>query len=52
MTRKHFTLIAETISDADLSRPARATLAQDFAERLAAENPRFDRDKFFTACGL
>jgi len=27
-------------------------LAEDLAEVFAAENPRFDRDRFLQACGL
>lgn len=50
MTRKHFEAIAAIInSNADYQ-------VQDVAEELASyfksENPRFDRDRFMTACGF
>jgi hypothetical protein len=52
MTRKHFEAAAQILADADLAREARATIAQDFAEYFATQNPNFDRDRFFAACGL
>ena len=27
-------------------------IAKDFAEAYAAENPRFDKEKFLAACGM
>lgn len=29
-----------------------ATLADDMADMFAAENPRFDRERFLSACGV
>ena len=52
MTRKHFTLIAQILADADLDPFARASVAQDFAHALKDENPRFDTAKFLKACGV
>lgn len=51
MTKKLFIAVARIISEqAD---PAiRRSLAESFAAIFAAENGRFDRDRFFTACGL
>jgi hypothetical protein len=64
MTRKHFRAMAKTIrfqvetakkSEFDvkdkLLESARET-ARTFAEISARSNPRFDRNKFYTACGF
>jgi hypothetical protein len=52
MTRKHFTATANilktTIEDVSL----RTALARQFADMFANENGRFDRGRFYTACGL
>lgn len=53
MTRKHFEMAAkniaamknETISE-------RKKLAENWIKVFAAPNPRFDRSRFMTACGL
>jgi hypothetical protein len=58
MTRKHFQVIAAQI--AALVKTSRTNAqkkrAREYAERAAMfcaqQNPRFDRDRFFTACGL
>lgn len=67
MTRKHFSMIAQTVRNARLTYPAGGYdtpaeaekyreifdgIAADFARKLAAENPRFDRSKFLAACGV
>jgi hypothetical protein len=56
MTRKHFRAMAENIrrqldEDPTLRESLRYT-AKAFAEFAATTNPRFDRVKFFRACGL
>lgn len=51
MTRKHFSATAnilKTIEDVSL----RAQLAREFADMFASENGRFDRGRFYAACGL
>ena len=61
MTRKDYELIA-TILDgqtivapstmAQACREQRDTYARAFADALARENPRFDRERFLAACGV
>ncbi len=54
MTRRHFQAIADVLArHADVI-PAETLwdLADDLADVCAAENPRFDRQRFRTACGL
>jgi hypothetical protein len=50
MTRQHFCLIAEAI--AGLPMEWRPMIAKRFADKLAATNGRFDRDRFLSACGV
>lgn len=63
MTRRDYVLIAETLAGCkpvSSSSPAMLTLATltwqqgcyAFANRLASENPRFDRARFLKACGV
>jgi hypothetical protein len=51
MTRKHFKTTAVSLRSIKSwsDRMRAATLA---AEKFAKENPRFNKDKFFTACDL
>lgn len=58
MTAKDFQLIADVIRASAplpydtaelLSKTQRRALAGRFADRLAAENPRFDREQFIAA---
>ena len=49
MTRKHFKLIAETISKIS-DEKERKELAEFNAAICAKANPRFDRAGFFAAC--
>jgi hypothetical protein len=58
MTKKDYIAIAEVIrnarfSDDDGDYPSdRRSLAGAIADVMAADNPRFDRDRFLTACGV
>ena len=64
MTRKDYELIAEAIKDVGLfyhldGEPMRSdaevvlySVAMELARELRAENARFDRQRFLTACGL
>lgn len=64
MTRKHFEALAKLIANAerklmrgDLIHDAAVTqtldiIATDLADFCAAQNPRFDRARFLSACGL
>lgn len=58
MSKKHYNAIAAAIReeiDSSLPRGARDMAAKRIAVRLCetfmADNPRFDRDRFLTACG-
>lgn len=62
MTRKDYVLIAEAIRratphplcelDAPLLRQQHGNVAARIADALASDNPRFDRARFLTACGV
>lgn len=55
MNRKHFETIAGTIREARDHETVDAALnyvARQLAYMCREENSRFDRDKFFTACGV
>lgn len=53
MTKKDYELIAETIATAwHGSAEFKADLVNRFADRLEDENPRFNREMFFRACGI
>jgi hypothetical protein len=49
MTQKDFVLIAATIRELPYHE-LRAIVADAFADKLAADNPRFKRDLFLKAC--
>lgn len=49
MEHRHFATIAAII--AELRDVDRQSMADFFAERLPATNPRFDRKRFLAACG-
>jgi hypothetical protein len=55
MTRKHYIAMAQAFKlvkvhggDTDTI----AKLARELASVLKVDNPRFDKDKFLTACGV
>lgn len=53
MTRKDYKLIAEVIAVSWFgSAELKADLVNNLADKLEQDNPRFDRAKFLTACGL
>jgi hypothetical protein len=54
MTKKDFELIAKAVKEitADSYKQTREDKANLFADALALTNPRFDRAKFLTACGV
>jgi hypothetical protein len=57
MTRQHFQMIADVLKDAGqhnscIDRTAHEAIAREFAVRLMATNPRFDRARFLKACGV
>jgi hypothetical protein len=49
MTRQHYRKVAEIINKFP---HARETLAQEFSEMFAEDNPRFDEARFYIACGV
>lgn len=50
MTKKDYVMIAEAVSSADIPAVHKATMASRLADVLGADNYRFDRDRFVTAC--
>jgi hypothetical protein len=61
MTRKDYVMIAEVIKTQielslkfgeDDSRYGAENIALDLATKLSEDNPRFDRARFLTACGV
>lgn len=60
MTRKDYVLIAEALRITNGSikvapydaETALGLVAEVIADRLENENPRFDRERFLTACGV
>ena len=53
MTKKDYAIIAKAIANTyDISDIGRASVANEIARALAADNPRFDRNRFLTACGV
>lgn len=63
MTRKHYAQFAQIIKDeqealevldpnmASVAKASTFIMANKMATIFAQDNPRFDRDKFFKACG-
>jgi len=51
MTRKHFIAMAKEISQMSDRKSARIA-AEAFAQVARAVNPRFNFDRFYTACGV
>jgi hypothetical protein len=52
MTKKDFELIAAVLRANSTETVVRERVALDFADELAATNPRFDRARFLRACGV
>lgn len=65
MQRRHFELIAASVHRSRMASAITGTakekaakesalrlVAIDLASTMRAENPRFDRDRFLTACGV
>lgn len=50
MTRKDFQLIADTIAETATTKAQLLAFATAFADQLAKTNPRFDRQRFISAC--
>jgi hypothetical protein len=56
MTRKDYQLIAEVFANfgqiIELEETIAADIARNLADALQGDNPRFDRARFLTACGV
>lgn len=53
MTRKDYILIAQVIATSwHASAEFKREIAQNMADALEAENPRFNRLRFLVACGV
>lgn len=52
MTKKHFEAFAYQIATSQQSEATRRQMAEMVASVARADNPRFDRDRFFRACRL
>jgi hypothetical protein len=59
MTRKDFQLIADVLKPwitrdgtPGVEDALCASIARDFADKLASTNPNFDRERFLRACGV
>lgn len=51
MTKKHFIATAKIIAGMK-NKEAQRIMADHWAKEFAKVNPRFDRARFFQACGL
>ena len=51
MSKKHFVAMAKEISSMP-DRSAARIVAESFARVASGANPRFDLDRFLTACGV
>ena len=52
MTRKHFKAVADALRASDAHPDSVRDIALALADVFAGENPRFDSDRFLTACGV
>jgi len=52
ITKRVFQKVAEVLETEIEDTRLRRRLAEAFARMFEAENPRFNREKFFRACGL
>jgi hypothetical protein len=51
MTKRDYIIIAECVSEMT-NREAANDFARRFARAASFQNPRFDYDKFYKACGV
>lgn len=52
MSKKDYILIAQAIADTWCDSAAQLAIAEKIADRLADENPLFDKLRFLAACGV
>lgn len=49
-TKRHFEAIAKLIKQSDAD--SKTVIAQDMAKLFKEDNPRFNTDRFYKACGI
>jgi hypothetical protein len=52
LSKKDYMLIAQAIADTWCDSAAQLAIAEKLADRLADENPSFDKLRFLAACGV
>jgi hypothetical protein len=52
MTRRHFQAVADVLRASGAHPDAVRDIALALADVFAADNPRFDEERFLTACGV
>lgn len=52
MSRKDYQAIADVIKASSGDVPTLTAVAKGIADVFAADNPRFDRERFYDACDL
>jgi len=54
LSRKHYQAVGEILSHFPEGSPtaSMSKMAESFADMFARDNPRFDRARFYEACGL
>lgn len=52
MTKKIFKQLAKVVKELDIETEKKIELARKLANVCTMYNPRFDRERFFEACGL
>lgn len=53
MSKKHFIALAKEIANMDMHDKRAKELAADIIVKVAtSDNPRFDAERFYKACGL
>ena len=50
MSRKDYIKIAKAVFNAPIDNDARTYVALELASTLSTDNPKFNRNKFMTAC--
>ena len=52
MTKQDYKLIASVVKQSSIGVPGRETIAVELADAIEGWHPRFNREKFYLACGL
>lgn len=51
-SKRHYEAVAKVIHDLDVGWDQERWVAQDFSQAFAKDNPQFDPEKFYNACGI